>query len=467
MVLKFIGATETVTGSKHLIFTEKGRQILLDCGLYQGRSKETDPLNRNLGLDASKIEAVILSHGHVDHCGNLPTLVKEGFTGKIYCTPATYDVCEILLLDSAQIHENDIKFINKFRLKEGRKLLKPIYTVKEAEKCLKHFKKVPFHADFNLNDEISFRFTEAGHIIGAACINITAKENGKTTRLCFSGDVGRYQDLLLKAPEPFPHADHIICESTYGNKLHESGHAAEEKLLTIVMETCVHQKGKLIIPSFSLGRTQEIVYVLNKLKNMGHMQGVKVYVDSPLSSKATAIVKKHPEAFNTALREYIKNDPEPFAFPGLTYIEKVEDSKALNESDAPCVIISASGMGDAGRVKHHIIHNVGNAKNCVLIVGYCTPNSLGADLMEGKRSVHAFGEYYEVKARVESLLSFSAHADHKELVKFLSCQDKEKVKTIFLVHGEEDAKKGFREKLLAEGYKSVVIPAKGQTFPLE
>jgi metallo-beta-lactamase family protein len=467
MKLKFIGATEAVTGSEHLIITEKGKQILLDCGLYQGMGKETDTLNRDLGINPDNIEAVILSHAHIDHSGKLPYLVKEGFKGKIYCTPATFDVCEVLLIDSAHIHESDIHFINKRRKRNGMEPLEPLYTIKDAERCLKHFKSIPYDAEFQLNDELSFHFTDVGHIIGAASVHVTTKESGKTTKLSFTGDVGRYNDLILKNPSSFRQADYIISESTYGNRLHDDKINAEEKLLSDVLDTCVIRKGKLIIPSFSLGRTQEIIYVLDKLKNKKLLPPIKVYVDSPLSSKATEIVRMHPECFNDELKKYILSDPAPFNFSGLTFIEESEESKALNLSKEPCIIISASGMADAGRVKHHIMHNVSDEKNTILIVGYCSPRSLGAHLEGGDKQVHIFGELFDVKAKIESIHSLSAHADYSELIRFLSCQDKKKVKKVFLVHGENDAKISFKEKLEKEGFAKVEIPGKDQIFQLD
>jgi metallo-beta-lactamase family protein len=466
MKLKFIGATESVTGSKHLLMTEKGKQVLLDCGLYQGMGRATDELNRDLGLDPSHIEAVILSHGHVDHCGNLPSLVKQGFTGRIYCTPATLDVCSILLLDSAHIHESDVIFINKRRKKRGEPPIKPLYTVHDAEKCLKYFKALPFNTDFQLNDELSFYFSENGHIIGSAAINITASEAGKVTKLVFTGDIGRYADPLLKPPGIFQQADYIICESTYGNRLHEAMGDSEKKLLEILNRTCVENKGKLVIPAFSLGRTQEILFIFDKLMNKGLLPDVKIYVDSPLSAKATSIVRKHPESFNGELQAYIKKDPDPFGFLNLTYIQDVEESKALNELQEPCVILSASGMADAGRVKHHIANTITGWNNTILLTGYCAPNTLGAKLMKGESRVHIFGDYYEVKAGVESILSLSAHADYSEILKFLSCQDKTQTKKIFLVHGEADAKVALKDKLMAEGYRDVSIPLKGESFQL-
>ncbi len=467
MKIKFIGATETVTGSKHLLITESGKQILLDCGLFQGMGKETDGMNRKLDLNPENIEAVILSHAHIDHSGNLPYLVKQGFNGKIYCTEATYDVCEILLMDSAHIHESDVRFINKRRAKNNLEPVKPLYTVKDAERCLKHFKPIPFNADFSINNEISIRFSEVGHITGAAAVNITAKENNKITRLTFTGDVGRYTDMLLKAPQPFPQADYIICESTYGDRLHETHEDSESKLLTIVLNTCIEKKGKLIIPAFSLGRTQEIVFALDKLKNKGLLPDIKTYVDSPLSTSATAIVRKHVECFNQELRDYIKEDPDPFGFNHLKYIRESSESKALNDSKEPCIIIAASGMCDAGRVKHHLMHTVSDARNTVLMVGYCSPRTLGARLLAGEKHVRIFGDDFEVKAEIESIHSYSAHGDYTELIRFLSCQDKTKVKNIFLVHGETEAKTAFKEKLLKEGYKQVSIPVKTEQFFLE
>jgi metallo-beta-lactamase family protein len=466
MRVKFIGATETVTGSKHLLLTEKGRQVLLDCGSFQGEGRETDKMNRHLGVNPSNIDAVILSHAHIDHSGNLPLLVKEGFRGWIYCTPATADVCGILLLDSAHIHEGDIRFINKQRRKRGQEPIHPLYTIKDAEKCLDLLKPVEFDTDFQLNDELSFYFSENGHIIGSAAVHVTARESGRFTRLTFTGDIGRYNDPLLKPPAVFRQADYIICESTYGDRLHESAGEVEDRLLEIIHHTCIEKKGRLVIPAFSLGRTQEILFILDTLQNLKKLPPVKVFVDSPLSTKATKIVRSHTEAFNEDLKAYIKKDPEPFGFPGLTYIEDVEDSQKLNDLREPCVIISASGMADAGRVKHHLRYTVGDARNTVLISGYCAPGSLGQRLLSGAKEVRIFGDLFEVNAEVTSMLALSAHADYKEIIEFLSCQSASQVKKIFLVHGDDDAKVSFRTKLLGEGYRDVIIPRKGETFDL-
>lgn len=464
MKIKFIGATETVTGSKHLLMTDSGRQVLLDCGLYQGLGKQTDELNRHLGVNPQNIDAVILSHAHIDHSGGLPYLVKNGFKGKIYCTPATYDACEILLMDSAHIHESDIRYINKRRLKKGFEPLKPLYSTRDAEECMKQFRPIPLKQEFHLNDEISFHFTEVGHIIGSAAVHVCSSEKEKPVQLTFSGDVGRYNDLILKAPESFSQSDYIICESTYGDSLHDAPENTEQNLLAIILETCVNKKGKLVIPAFSLGRTQELVYILNNLKNRRLLPRIKVFVDSPLSSKATQVMRKNSHCFNDRVLASLTHDPDPFDFEDLKYIEDSEDSKFLNEISDPCIIISASGMGDAGRIKHHLANTITNPNNTVLIAGYCSPGTLGHHLLNGDTQVHIFGEVYDVKAEIKSIQSLSAHADYSELLRFLACQDKNKVKGIFLVHGEKESKEGFRSHLAQAGYKNIQIPGRGESF---
>jgi metallo-beta-lactamase family protein len=468
MQIQFLGATETVTGSKHIVKTENGFTILLDCGLYQGMGKETESLNRNLDINAAEIDVVILSHAHIDHSGNLPLLVKNGFLGSIYCTPPTLEVVEVLLYDSAKIHESDIKYVNKKREKRGEEPLVPLYTSKDVDRCMKHFKTIPYHADYVLNNDVTLSFTDAGHILGSAVVNLKLKDKGeKNIHLTFTGDVGKYNDMLLKNPEPFPQADYIICESTYGDRLHEVEIDAEIHLLNVVRKTCIEKKGKLIIPAFSLGRTQEIVFILDKLKNNGLLPNIKVYVDSPLSANVTDIMRNNVSCFNEKLQTYIKTDPDPFGFSNLTYIRDKEESMALNTSKEPCIILSASGMMDAGRIKHHLKNNISDAKNTILVVGYCTPHSLGGKIREGQNVVKIFGDEYEVNAEVEVIDSYSAHADYNELMKFLSCQDKTKLKKLFLVHGDIEAKLSFKEKLHVEGYRDIVIPNKHEIFHLD
>jgi metallo-beta-lactamase family protein len=466
MKLKFIGAAEGVTGSKHMVITNTGKQFLLDCGLYQGMGKETNEMNRSLGVNPTEIEAVLLSHAHIDHSGNLPLMVKQGFNGKIYCTTATFDVCKILLIDSAHIHEGDVSYINKHRSKKGLPLIKPLYTVHDTEKCLKQFKPLNFNTEFYLNDELSFNFSENGHIIGSSAINITSHETQEKIKLSFTGDIGRYTDPILKSPSVFAKADYIICESTYGNRIHNTIEDSESEILKIVKNTCLDKKGKLIIPAFSLGRTQEILFILNKLYNKKLLPEIRIFVDSPLSAKATEVVNKHHECFNDELKLYLKNDEDPFRFPNLKYIQDTSESIALNKIDDPCIIISASGMCDAGRVKHHLRNTISDSKNTVLITGYCAPKTLGAQLTNSEKRVHIFGDFFDVKATVEIMHSLSAHADYLEMIRYLSCQDKEKVKKIFLVHGEMDAKIAFREKLISEGYHHVMIPLKGESSVL-
>lgn len=468
MEVTFLGATDTVTGSKHLIKTNNGFTALLDCGLYQGLGKETGPLNRNLNLIPEKIDVVILSHAHIDHSGNIPLLVKEGFLGSIYCTPPTLEVVEILLYDSAKIHEYDIEYVNKKREQNNEEPLEPLYTTNDVKRCLKHFKTIPYNTEFQLNEELAFTFTNAGHILGSAVINLKVIDKlNKTICLTYTGDVGKYNDLLLKNPEIFPQADYIICESTYGDRLHEIEVDAELHLLNVVKNTCVEKKGKLIIPAFSLGRTQEIVFVLDKLKNKGLLPNIKIYVDSPLSTNITDIMRENVTCFNDKLQEYIKTDADPFGFSNLIYIREKADSIALNSSQEPCIIISASGMMDAGRIKHHLANNISDSKNTVLVVGYCSPNSLGRRIRDREKEVKIFGKLFALNADVEVIDSYSAHADYSELIRFLSCQEKEKVKKIFLVHGEPESKISFKEKLMKEGYKEIVIPNKNEPFILE
>jgi metallo-beta-lactamase family protein len=459
MEIKFLGATETVTGSKHLLITDSKKQVLLDCGLYQGLGKKTFELNEHLDINPSEIEAVILSHAHIDHSGNLPLLVKQGFLGHIYCTPATYDLCEVLLMDSAHIQEADIEYFNKKRQKLNKPKIKPLYTTNDVEKCLKRFKTIPYNSKFYINDELSFKFINSGHILGSASVYIENYENGKTQTITYTGDVGRYTDLLIKDPDSFPQSDYILCESTYGDRLHEVVQDMEKKLLSIITETCIEKKGKLIIPAFSLGRTQEIVFVLDKLEHQGLLPPIKVFVDSPMSTSATEITKKHLNELRESLVYYAKNNNDPFGFEKLTYVKEASESKKLNDLNEPCIIISASGMMDAGRIKHHLKKTISNEKNTILVVGYCSPLSLGSKIMNGDKEVKLFGEMYPVKAKIEIMNSFSAHADYSELIKFLSCQDKNKVKEIFLIHGEENSKTVFRNTLLKEGYKKVSIPS--------
>lgn len=447
-----------MTGSKHLIHLSSGKKILLDCGMFQGMGKETIALNNEWGFDPLEVEHVVISHGHIDHIGLLPKLVKEGYNKKIYCTPATADLIRLLLVDSAHIQEADVKFVNKRRHKEGLQTFEPLYTQEDAYNVFPLLELVPYNEPYKIDDDVELLYTDCGHILGSAAVNLKIKEEGKEVRITFSGDVGRYRDTILRSPDTFPQADYIILESTYGDSLHDLMITAIDELLEHIERTCIQRKGNLIIPAFSLGRTQELLFLLNRLELERRLPKVEYFVDSPLSVKATNIVKLHPECFNKPVQKLLKKDPDVFAFNNLKEIIDVEDSIRLNDSKEPCVIISASGMAEAGRVKHHIAHNIEDARNTILLTGYCEPNSLGGKLKQGQGQVKIFGRLYEVKAEVASIDSLSAHGDDEDLCQWLACQDARQVEKVFLVHGEYDVQNNFRERLIRKGFRDVVIP---------
>jgi metallo-beta-lactamase family protein len=458
MKISFHGAAQTVTGSKHLITLDNGKKILLDCGLFQGMGKETMSLNSSFGFEAASIDVLVLSHAHIDHSGLIPRLVKEGFAGKIYATPATKELAAILLEDSAVIQRDDTRFINKRREKQGLPPYEPLYDLEDAEQAFNLFESVHYEQWTTIEQGVELMFTDAGHIIGSAAVHLRITEGGKTEQISFSGDVGRYNDAILRSPAVFPQADYIILESTYGNKLHDEVHGTPDTILRWIEDTCVHKKGKLIIPAFSVGRTQELLYALNQLDLEKRLPKVPIYVDSPLSREATELLKSYPEYFNKRIRKVMEEDDDPFDFPGLKFIKTVDESKYLNELPQPCVIISASGMADAGRVKHHIMNNISDEKNTILLVGYCEPHSLGGRLANGAKEVKIFGEMFEVKAQVGQMRSMSAHGDYEDLCQFLACQVAANVKTLFLVHGEYDVQQDFAKRLNRKGFKEVVIP---------
>jgi metallo-beta-lactamase family protein len=467
MKIAFHGAARTVTGSKHLITLKSGKKILLDCGMFQGMGLETDVLNREFGFDAATVDVMILSHAHIDHCGLIPKLVKEGFMGKIFCTPATHELTKILLLDSAEIQEDDVKYENKKRAASGQPYLKPLYTKDDAEKAFAHFESVEYHTWFNVIDGVQAMFTDAGHIIGSACVNVKINENGKETRIMFSGDVGRYRDIILKSPEEFPQQDYILLESTYGNSLHEVNLTTPDMLREWIEKACIQKKGKLIMPAFSVGRTQEILYSLNQLEVENRLPELDYFVDSPLSIRATDLVKRYPQYFNSRVQKILQSDSDPFFFKGLKYVKTVEQSKLLNYRNEPCVIISASGMAEAGRVKHHISNNIENSRNTILLTGYCEPNSLGGRLMAGAKEVTIYGVRHEVHAEVGAIRSMSAHGDYEDLTQWLACQDPKQIKTLFLVHGEYNVQMDFQQRLIRKGFLDVQIPERHFEIGLE
>lgn len=464
MKIQFYGAAQRVTGSKHLVTTNKGTKILLDCGLFQGIG--TTELNLQFGFDPKEVDFLILSHAHIDHTGLVPRLVRKGFTGTIYATHATKDLCEIMLLDSAYIQEKDLERVNKRRIGRNQEPYELLYGPEDVEAALKLFKTVDYETPFLIEEGVTAKYYDAGHLLGSAGIYLTFEEENDTKTLFFTGDIGRPDDKILRSPAPFPQADYIICESTYGNKLHEPEVDMKKHLLRIVYQTCIEKKGKLLIPAFSVDRTQELIYALDQLSHEGLLPKIPVYVDSPLSVKATMVMKNNEECFNPEILAYIKHDGDAFAFENLHYISDVNDSKALNDSKQACIIISSSGMAEAGRIKHHIKNNIEKPSTTILLVGYCSPESLGAILKTKPKEVRIFGETFTVRADIEVMDSFSAHADYKEMIQHLSCQDASKVKKLFLVHGEIDSQLVFKNRLAKVGFKEIFIPVQGEGFSL-
>lgn len=466
MKVSFHGAARTVTGSKHIVHLKNGKKILLDCGLFQGMGADTLPLNQHFGFDPNEISYVILSHAHIDHSGLLPKLIKEGYRGKIYCTPATADLAIVLLQDSAYIQEADVAFVNKRRAAQGLPYIAPLYTLADAHQVEPRFVEIPYGEWYTIDSEIELMFTDTGHILGSAAVHLRVAEAGKQTAITFSGDVGRYRDVILRSPEIFPQADFIIIESTYGNSLHDVHRNTDEMLYEYIQQTCIENKGKLIVPAFSVGRTQELLFALNQLEVEGRLPDVPYFVDSPLSVKTTEIIKKHAELYNKRVLQLMQKDKYPFDFKGLNFITDVEDSKKLNARKDPMVIISASGMAEAGRIKHHIANNIENPRNMILMTGFCESNSLGAKLMRGDDKVKIYREEYQVKAQIAAIRSMSAHGDYDDLCQFLACQNEDLVKKIFIVHGEYDVQVDFRERLLRKGFKDVEIPKQHQQIHL-
>lgn len=466
MKIKFIGAAREVTGSKHLITTNKNVKILLDCGMFQGKGLETDSLNRDLGFIPEEIDYLILTHAHIDHSGLIPYLYRMGFRGSVICTSATRDLCALMLVDSAFIQENDTKTFNKKRAKKGLPYVTPIYTQQDAVECMKLFIGVPWDMKFRVDENIKVRFTSTGHMLGSSVATIEITEDGKMKRIAYTGDIGRHTNRILAKPTSFPQADVLITESTYGDRLHKDAVDSDEELLAEVVYTCINKGGKLLIPSFSVGRTQEIVYVLNEAFNDGRLPRVNIYVDSPLAMNATAVFRSHYECFNEEFQKVLLSDSDPFGFSNLFYIKRAEDSKKLNDYKQPCVIISASGMMEAGRIKHHLANNISEPKNTVLAVGYCAPATLGARILSGVKEVSIHGNVYPVKAQIRKIDSFSGHADYSEMIDFLSCQDPKAIEKLFLVHGEYEVQLFYAEELRKAGFKNIEIPGAKQEFEL-
>lgn len=466
MKLTFHGAAREVTGSKVLVETEHGKNILLDCGQFQGRGLETEEENRAVFFPPASIDHIILTHAHIDHSGLIPFVYRNGFSGSVVCTNATRDLCSIMLADSGKIQEYDTQTFNKKRARKGLPPVEPLYTQADGVASLKLFISVGYDRKFRIDEYTTVRFTTTGHMLGSGVVTLELMEKDGIKRLAYTGDIGRPVNRILKHPEPFPQADFLITESTYGDRLHPSLKESEEELYKVVYETCVVKKGKLIIPAFSVGRTQEIVYSLNNLYNAKRLPQVDIYVDSPLSVNATNIFRLHTECFNEDVRTVMLTDPDPFGFNSLFYITSKEDSIKLNDIKKPVIIISSSGMMEAGRVKHHLANNIADPKNTVLAVGYCAPNTLGARLLRGEKEVSIHGTRYPVNADIKKIESFSGHGDYKEMGDYISCQDPKSLQKVFLVHGEYETQNTYSKYLRSRGFGNIQIPAKGESFTI-
>ncbi len=459
MTLQFLGATQTVTGSMHLL-TANGSRVLLDCGLYQGKRAEAFERNRNFPFDASTINAVVLSHAHIDHAGNLPNLVRNGFTGTIFATSATRDLCGVMLYDSAYLQERDAEYVNKRHAKRKEPPIEPIYTSEDVEQTISQMVGVRYRQRIEVAAGVGITFVDAGHVLGSAVTLIDVRENGKTTTLGFSGDLGRKNMPILKDPELIGDVDIWITESTYGGRIHEPISGMEQRLLDVIQRT-IDRGGKIIVPAFSVGKTQELLYVLFTLNDSGRLPAIPIFVDSPLSVNTTEVFRAHPECFDKETLKYILANEDPFGFGRLKYIKSVDESKKLNDIKEPCIIISSSGMCEAGRILHHLANNVQDPRNTVLVVGFMAEHTLGRRIVERQPQLKIFGDFYQLNSEVAILNAFSAHAGQDELLDYAETMNKTKLRNIFLVHGEMPQAQELSRRLTESGYENISIPARG------
>jgi metallo-beta-lactamase family protein len=465
MQISFFGAAHTVTGSRHLIGIN-GKRLLLDCGLYQGHRKDTYERNLNFPFDVTTVDAVILSHAHIDHSGNLPNMVKQGYRGPIYATSTTADLSDTMLRDSGHIQEADAEFINKRRARRGEEPLEPLYTMADAERVSEQLVSQPYEKSWEPIPGVQARLVEAGHILGSAAVVLELEENGRRVRLMFSGDIGRLGMPIVRDPV-LPHeADYLILESTYGDRSHDDPPRAYEALQAVLSQT-IGRGGKVIIPAFAVGRTQALVYYLHQMLERHEIPRVPVFVDSPLAVNVTDIFRRHPECFDQEAQRMLKADPHGAAlgFDLLTYTRSVEESKAINEIESPVIIISASGMAEVGRILHHLRNNIHDSRNTILITSWMAPHTLGRRLAEGEKHVRIFGEEHTVKAEVATINGLSAHADQPFLVEYASAT-KGTLRGVFLVHGEEKPALALTEKLGEAGIENVSYPDFGDHVEL-
>ena len=461
MKIQFIGGARTVTGSQHLL-SINGKKILLECGLFQGRRQDTYEKNKNFKFDPKEIDALILSHAHIDHSGNIPNLVNNGFDGPIYATPATVDLCEIMLRDSAYLQQRDVEWLNKKKKNQGS--VEALYLIEDVERALANFVAIEYNTATEIFPGVISTFQDAGHILGSASILLEIEEEGKKLRFGFSGDIGRHETPIIRDPDYLRDLDVLIMESTYGNRLHTHSDEVEEEVAKVIREM-FDRKGKIIIPAFAVGRTQLLVYVLHKLFDQNRIPEIPIYVDSPLALNATNVFRAHHECFDRETsRVFLESGADPFGFGRLKYITTVDQSKELNEMKDPMIIISASGMAEGGRILHHLANNVGNPKNLVLFVGYAAENTLARKIMDGMEKVNILGEEHSVKCKIKTMDYFSAHADQNELIDYLRLNPSERLKNIFLVHGEEEQALPLREKIHQKGFKNVAFPISEEKF---
>ncbi len=470
MKITFWGAVRTVTGSMHEVQVN-GRRFLLDCGLYQGRRKDANERNRSFPFSPKSVDAVVLSHAHIDHSGNLPSLVKQGFEGPIYATPPTADLCDAMLRDSAYLQEKDAAYLNKRHhrrkaldpaLEDGP--VEPLYTIEDAERALKQFRQVPMYTPTRLDDLLSYESYNAGHMLGSTAVLLHYHENGKRIRLAFSGDVGRPKQAIVRDPDPLEKVDYLIMETTYGDRLHKELDAVSAKLAEIVNRTAA-RGGKIIVPSFAVGRTQQLVLLLHELMNARKITRIPVFVDSPLAVDATKIFQRHSECFDEETRQYLLEGEDPFGFQTLRYIRDASESKTLNDLRGPFMVISASGMCEAGRILHHLKNNIEDPRNTVLITGFQAENTLGRKIVDKMPEVPIFGEPMRLRAEVAKLNELSGHADQRELLLWLKPMVAG-LKKVFLVHGEPAQTAAFAKAAQQQYGIETVMPERGQSFEL-
>ncbi|MCR5613791.1 MBL fold metallo-hydrolase [Treponema sp.] len=468
ITLYSLGAAQEVTGSKHILEIN-GHSYMIDCGAFQGKRKESDDKNRNFDFPPDKLEAVILTHGHFDHCGLLPVLTKKGYKGNIYATPATRDLASLVMMDSARIQARDAEYLRKQAKKKGNKFTwTPIFDEEDCVKAANQIVTLSYNRPLYIGPEVQLEFHDAGHILGSAFADLNIRLPGQDdVRVLFTGDLGRKEKPIVRNPSiEVPAPDYVVLESTYGNRKHESKEFALHELVDIIKDA-INKKGKIIIPSFAIERTQEIIYHLHLLVDQKKIPSIPIYVDSPMASNATSIFRVHPECYDASVTEaFLKHHKNPFGFGDLTFVTSVEESKLLNEKEGPMIIISADGMCEAGRILHHLANNIQDERNTILIVGYMAENTLGRKILEGEKEVHIMDSWYKVNAKVEKLNAFSAHADYTETLDWLKAIDTSKLKHIFLVHGETDAQDFLQNYLRENGFANTTIIKYGESYEL-